>query len=40
MVKHTVEVGQKVRVKFLGTDEKNRMNLSMKDALVEEKPAE
>ncbi|MBR5539481.1 MAG: polyribonucleotide nucleotidyltransferase [Clostridia bacterium] len=39
-VEDKVEVGQKVRVKFLGTDEKNRMNLSMKDALVEEKPAE
>ena len=40
-VEDKVEVGQKVRVKFLGTDEKNRMNLSMKDALpAEEKPAE
>ena len=39
-VEDKVEVGQKVRVKFLGTDEKNRMNLSMKDAIVEEKPAE
>ncbi len=39
-VEDKVEVGQKVRVKFLGTDEKNRMNLSMKDALVEEKPVE
>ena len=35
-----VEVGQKVRIKFLGTDEKGRMNLSMKDAIAEEKPAE
>jgi len=39
-VEDKVEVGQKVRVKFLGTDEKNRMNLSMKDAIAEEKPAE
>ncbi len=39
-VEDKVEVGQKVRVKFLGTDEKNRMNLSMKDALVEEPKAE
>ncbi len=31
-VEDKVEVGQTVRVKFLGTDEKNRMNLSMKDA--------
>ena len=27
-----VAVGQAVRVKFLGTDEKGRLNLSMKDA--------
>ena len=27
-----VSVGQAVRVKFLGTDEKGRQNLSMKDA--------
>ncbi|MBE6679256.1 MAG: polyribonucleotide nucleotidyltransferase [Ruminococcaceae bacterium] len=39
-VEDKVEVGQKVRVKFLGTDEKNRMNLSMKDAIVEEPKAE
>ncbi len=39
-VEDKVEVGQTVRVKFLGTDEKNRMNLSMKDAIAEEKPAE
>ncbi len=31
-VEDKVEVGQEVKVKFLGTDEKNRMNLSMKDA--------
>ena len=31
-VEDKVEVGQKVRIKYLGTDEKNRMNLSMKDA--------
>ena len=31
-VEDRVEVGQEVKVKFLGTDEKNRMNLSMKDA--------
>ncbi len=40
-VEDKVEVGQKVRIKFLGTDEKGRMNLSMKDALPkEEKPEE
>ena len=39
-VEDKVEVGQTVRVKFLGTDEKNRMNLSMKDAEPAEKTAE
>ena len=39
-VEDKVEVGQKVRIKYLGTDEKNRMNLSMKDAIAEEKPAQ
>ena len=39
-VEDKVEVGQTVRIKFLGTDEKGRMNLSMKDAIAEEKPAE
>ena len=39
-VEDKVEVGQKVRVKFLGTDEKNRMNLSMKDALPKEETPE
>ena len=39
-VEDKVEVGQTVRVKFLGTDEKNRMNLSMKDAEPAEKAAE
>ena len=34
-VEDKVEVGQEVRVKYLGTDEKNRMNLSMKDAIEE-----
>lgn len=31
-VEDKVSVGQEVRVKYLGTDEKNRMNLSMRDA--------
>ena len=31
-VEDVVAVGDTVRVKFLGTDEKGRMNLSMKDA--------
>ncbi len=30
-VEDRLEVGQTVKVKYLGTDEKNRMNLSMKD---------
>ncbi len=30
-VEDKLEVGQTVKVKYLGTDEKNRMNLSMKD---------
>ena len=34
-VEDKVEVGQEVRVKYLATDEKNRMNLSMKDAIEE-----
>ncbi|MBQ9429241.1 MAG: polyribonucleotide nucleotidyltransferase [Clostridia bacterium] len=34
-VEDRLEVGQEVRVKYLGTDEKNRMNLSMKDAIEE-----
>ena len=32
-VEDVVNVGDKVKVKYLGTDEKNRMNLSRKDAL-------
>jgi polyribonucleotide nucleotidyltransferase len=31
-VEDVVNVGDTVRVKYLGTDEKGRMNLSMKDA--------
>ena len=31
-VEDVVNVGDKVRIKFLGVDEKNRMNLSIKDA--------
>jgi polyribonucleotide nucleotidyltransferase len=31
-VEDVVNVGDAVRVKFLGTDEKGRQNLSMKDA--------
>ncbi|MBQ3125628.1 MAG: S1 RNA-binding domain-containing protein, partial [Clostridia bacterium] len=31
-VEDVVSVGDTVRVKYLGTDEKNRMNLSMRDA--------
>ena len=32
-VEDVVNVGDKIQVKYLGTDEKNRMNLSRKDAL-------
>ncbi|HBO66340.1 MAG TPA: hypothetical protein DD628_06660, partial [Clostridiales bacterium] len=32
-VEDVVSVGDNVTVKFLGTDEKGRLNLSMKDAL-------
>ena len=35
-VEDVVSVGDKVTVKFLGTDEKGRINLSRKDALKEE----
>ena len=35
-VEDVVSVGDKVTVKFLGTDEKGRINLSRKDALVKE----
>ena len=33
-VEDICEVGDKMRVKFLGTDEKGRMNLSRRDALI------
>ena len=33
-VENICEVGDKMRVKFLGTDEKGRMNLSRRDALI------
>jgi len=40
-VESVVSVGDKVTVKYLGTDEKGRINLSRKDALIEaEKSAE
>ena len=35
-VEDVVSVGEKITVKFLGTDEKGRINLSRKDALKEE----
>lgn len=35
-VEDVVSVGDKITVKFLGTDEKGRINLSRKDALTEE----
>ena len=35
-VEDVVSVGDKITVKFLGTDEKGRINLSRKDALKEE----
>ena len=34
-VEDVVQIGDQVRVKFLGTDEKGRLNLSMKDAVAE-----
>ncbi len=38
-VEDVCEVGDRMRVKFLGTDEKGRMNLSRKDALIDDAKA-